>query len=308
MTINIFKRKVTSVLLASAMLCSFASFTAYAEPDDDIGGVIPGDNTGDTSDIPDNNDIPNDIPDNNDTPDDSPDNNDIPDNNQPNDDQNNNFPDTNYGDSDSTSDYNDQSVNYDADYYNNYYNSVDNNQQDYYDSQYYTQQDPQEIYDPGMTFNEFERATDYQYSTIADDDEPAQMYNSNGSDNQTLDANDWNDLELNLSKVSSDGTGDFSFIKNNNSEQDSNLSVLLFVFGIVFVLGSVVLLIYIITSGIRNRKVTAGGKYSSRNNLPLKNKKKNVQSIKRTPYLYNDSKYDTAQIDISNYHNYSDDF
>ena len=303
MIINKIKRKVISVFLATAMVCSFASFTVYADPDGDMDNVVPGDTTGgDTVDPPANNDTPNvDPPADNDTPNvDPPANNDTPnDNNQSSDNQNNNYQEPDYNNDNNTDNYVEPPVNYDADYYNNYYNSVDNTQQNY------TQEDPQEIYDPGMTFNEFERATDYQYSTIAEDDEPAQMYNSNGSDDETLDANDWNDLELNLSKASSDGTNDFSFIKNNSSDQDSNLSILLFVFGIVFVLGSVVLLIYIISSGVRNRKATVSGKYKARNNSSLKDKKK---SIKRTPYLYDDSKYDTAQIDISNYQNYNDDF
>ena len=161
-----------------------------------------------------------------------------------------------------------------------------------------------------MSFNEFEQATDYQSAT-ASTENTVGMYNSNGSDNATLDSNDWNDLQLDLSKVSSDGTGDFSFIKNNNSDKDSNMTMLLFVFGVIFVAGSLLLMTYVVVSGIKGRKLPAAGGSCSRKSGAAKgraaarSKSGSDKRVKRTPYVYDSSKAQTEQIDISQY---SDNF
>ena len=158
-----------------------------------------------------------------------------------------------------------------------------------------------------MSFNEFEQATDYQSAT-ASTENTVGMYNSNGSDNATLDSNDWNDLQLDLSKVSSDGTGDFSFIKNNNSDKDSNMTMLLFVFGIIFVVGSLLLMTYVVVSGIKGRKLPAAGGSCSRKSGAAKgrtaarSKAGSDKRVKRTPYVYDSSKAQTEQIDISKYY------
>ena len=149
------------------------------------------------------------------------------------DDPNNNTGDysDDYSD-DTTDDYysddSDNQINYDADYYHNYYDQG-------YDNSFQSQ----EIYDEnGNSYNDFERATDYNSASV-DTDNVVDMYNSNGSDDNTLTSDDWAEIKLNLGTNSAKGTGDFSFIKDNKSEQDSNLSVLLLIFGIVFVVSSV---------------------------------------------------------------------
>ena len=158
-----------------------------------------------------------------------------------------------------------------------------------------------------MSFNEFEQATDYQSAT-ASTENTVGMYNSNGSDNATLDSNDWNDLQLDLSKVSSDGTGDFSFIKNNNSDKDSNMTMLLFVFGVIFVAGSLLLMTYVVVSGIKGRKLPAAGgscrrkSGAAKGRAAVRSKAGSDKRVKRTPYVYDSSKAQTEQIDISKYY------
>ena len=221
-----FINKIAAAFLAAAMICSFTAITAYADPSDSEAVVVPddgvdntgGDNTGVDNTV--GNDTDSSI-----TPDDS-----------------NTY--NNDGDTGSSS----------TDYDYNYYSNFDS--QDY-DSSAGDIPQEQSIYDPGISFNEFEQATDYQSAT-ASTENTVGMYNSNGSDNATLDSNDWNDLQLDLSKVSSDGTGDFSFIKNNNSDKDSNMTMLLFVFGVIFVVGSLLLMTYVVVSGIKGRKLPAG--------------------------------------------------
>ena len=274
-----FVNKIAVAFLAAAMICSFTAITAYADPSDSEAVVVPddgvdntgGDNTGVDNTV--GNDTDSSI-----TPDDS-----------------NTY--NNDGDTGSSS----------TDYDYNYYSNFDS--QDY-DSSAGDIPQEQSIYDPGISFNEFEQATDYQSAT-ASTENTVGMYNSNGSDNATLDSNDWNDLQLDLSKVSSDGTGDFSFIKNNNSDKDSNMTMLLFVFGVIFVAGSLLLMTYVVVSGIKGRKLPAAGGSCSRKSGAAKgraaarSKAGSDKRVKRTPYVYDSSKAQTEQIDISQY---SDNF
>ena len=274
-----FVNKIAVAFLAAAMICSFTAITAYADPSDSEAVVVPDDgvdNTGGDNTGVDNtggNDTDSSI-----TPDDS-----------------NTY--NNDGDIGSSS----------TDYDYNYYSNFDS--QDY-DSSAGDIPQEQSIYDPGMSFNEFEQATDYQSAT-ASTENTVGMYNSNGSDNATLDSNDWNDLQLDLSKVSSDGTGDFSFIKNNNSDKDSNMTMLLFVFGVIFVAGSLLLMTYVIVSGIKGRKLPAAGgscrrkSGAAKGRAAARSKAGSDKRVKRTPYVYDSSKAQTEQIDISQY---SDNF
>ena len=274
-----FVNKIAAAFLAAAMICSFTAITAYADPSDSEAVVVPddgvdntgGDNTGVDNTV--GNDTDSSI-----TPDDS-----------------NTY--NNDGDTGSSS----------TDYDYNYYSNFDS--QDY-DSSAGNIPQEQSIYDPGMSFNEFEQATDYQSAT-ASTENTVGMYNSNGSDNATLDSNDWNDLQLDLSKVSSDGTGDFSFIKNNNSDKDSNMTMLLFVFGVIFVAGSLLLMTYVVVSGIKGRKLPAAGgscrrkSGAAKGRAAVRSKSGSDKRVKRTPYVYDSSKAQTEQIDISQY---SDNF
>ena len=271
-----FINKIAAAFLAAAMICSFTAITAYADPSDSEAVVVPddgvdntgGDNTGVDNTV--GNDTDSSI-----TPDDS-----------------NTY--NNDGDTGSSS----------TDYDYNYYSNFDS--QDY-DSSAGDIPQEQSIYDPGISFNEFEQATDYQSAT-ASTENTVGMYNSNGSDNATLDSNDWNDLQLDLSKVSSDGTGDFSFIKNNNSDKDSNMTMLLFVFGVIFVVGSLLLMTYVVVSGIKGRKLPAAGgscrrkSGAAKGRAAARSKSGSDKRVKRTPYVYDSSKAQTEQIDISKYY------
>lgn len=271
-----FINKIAAAFLAAAMICSFTAITAYADPSDSEAVVVPddgvdntgGDNTGVDNTV--GNDTDSSI-----TPDDS-----------------NTY--NNDGDTGSSS----------TDYDYNYYSNFDS--QDY-DSSAGDIPQEQSIYDPGISFNEFEQATDYQSAT-ASTENTVGMYNSNGSDNATLDSNDWNDLQLDLSKVSSDGTGDFSFIKNNNSDKDSNMTMLLFVFGVIFVAGSLLLMTYVVVSGIKGRKLPAAGgscrrkSGAAKGRAAARSKSGSDKRVKRTPYVYDSSKAQTEQIDISKYY------
>lgn len=271
-----FINKIAAAFLAAAMVCSFTAITAYADPSDSEAVVVPddgvdntgGDNTGVDNTV--GNDTDSSI-----TPDDS-----------------NTY--NNDGDTGSSS----------TDYDYNYYSNFDS--QDY-DSSAGDIPQEQSIYDPGISFNEFEQATDYQSAT-ASTENTVGMYNSNGSDNATLDSNDWNDLQLDLSKVSSDGTGDFSFIKNNNSDKDSNMTMLLFVFGVIFVVGSLLLMTYVVVSGIKGRKLPAAGgscrrkSGAAKGRAAARSKSGSDKRVKRTPYVYDSSKAQTEQIDISKYY------
>ena len=271
-----FKNKIAAAFLAAAMICSFTAITAYADPSDSEAVVVPDDGVDNTGG--DNTGVDNTVGDDNDssiTPDDS-----------------NTY--NNDGDTGSSS----------TDYDYNYYSNFDS--QDY-DSSAGDIPQEQSIYDPGMSFNEFEQATDYQSAT-ASTENTVGMYNSNGSDNTTLDSNDWKDLQLDLSKVSSDGTGDFSFIKNNNSDKDSNMTMLLFVFGIIFVAGSLLLMTYVVVSGIKGRKLPAAGgscrrkSGAAKGRAAVRSKSGSDKRVKRTPYVYDSSKAQTEQIDISKYY------
>ena len=281
-----FINKIAAAFLAAAMICSFTAITAYADPSDSEAVVVPddgvdntgGDNTGVDNTGGDNTGVDNTVGNDTDssiTPDDS-----------------NTY--NNDGDIGSSS----------TDYDYNYYSNFDS--QDY-DSSAGDIPQEQSIYDPGISFNEFEQATDYQSAT-ASTENTVGMYNSNGSDNATLDSNDWNDLQLDLSKVSSDGTGDFSFIKNNNSDKDSNMTMLLFVFGVIFVVGSLLLMTYIVVSGIKGRKLPAAGgscrrkSGAAKGRAAARSKSGSDKRVKRTPYVYDSSKAQTEQIDISKYY------
>ena len=286
-----FINKIAAAFLAAAMICSFTAITAYADPSDSEAVVVPDDgvdntggdntgvdNTGGDNTGGDNTGVDNTVGNDTDssiTPDDS-----------------NTY--NNDGDTGSSS----------TDYDYNYYSNFDS--QDY-DSSAGDIPQEQSIYDPGISFNEFEQATDYQSAT-ASTENTVGMYNSNGSDNATLDSNDWNDLQLDLSKVSSDGTGDFSFIKNNNSDKDSNMTMLLFVFGVIFVVGSLLLMTYVVVSGIKGRKLPAAGgscrrkSGAAKGRAAARSKSGSDKRVKRTPYVYDSSKAQTEQIDISKYY------
>ena len=212
------KRKILSVFAAFLMVSTFMTVTVYADPDTGLSSNVDPQPVDPQPADPYNTD-----------------------NNQQNPDNVNIQP--NYNDS--------PQINYDADYYNNMYGENIINY-DLNDLEF--QSAINDTYNPGMTFEEFEKATDYQYATVSPD-KVVDMYNSNGSTSaQTLSAKDWQDISLNFDNRSLNGTGDFSFIKDNDSKEDSNFSVLFLIFGIVFVAVSVTLVFYMIISSVRRRK------------------------------------------------------
>lgn len=301
------KRKTICVLTAIAMLGSVATLTVFAEPTDagDVPAVdVPVDDTP-AVDVPVDDTPSVDIP-----VDDTP-VEDIPVQDDVNTDDGGSssggyIPDNNT-DSNTGSDVTDNSntdVNYDADYYYDMYNNGD------YGTVY---EEPQVTYDydPGMTFDEFERATDYQSAT-ADTESMVDMYNSNGSDSVTLSESDWADISLNLDKASADGTDDFSFIKDNNSDKDSNVSVLFLIFGIIFVASALTMITYLIVSGVRNRRLandtdtnkTSGKRGKGKHHYASHSNADNHSTDNR--YTHHETErtrfnYDTAEIDISSY-------
>lgn len=293
---SVFRKKFISVLFALSMIGTVSNLTVYADEldgtvtDDDYivddgntGDYIPPDDTPAVDDVPadDTNDYPN-----SDNTTDTP----TPDY----------TPDDSYSDTGNQDDFVDDNIDYSADsgYSTGYDNSyTDNSYVDYYEPQY------DYSYDDGMSFEEFERATDYSSATVNAESPTIDMYNSNGSDTNTLSNEDWNDIKLNLGETSADGTGDFSFIKNNTSDENSNKSILFLIFGIVFVLSSVSLIAYLVLSAIRSRKLKKSGVYSNYYSNYTDNSRrnhifKNIDSHATRRTKFN---YDTDEIDITNY-------
>ncbi len=268
---SIFRKKLISVLLAISMVGAFSAVTVYADEldstitdndyttDDGNTGEIPPVEPPAIDDTPSEDIIPDDS--NSDSYDDSGNSS------STNIQDNNNFDDSDnidYGTSD------DQYV------YDDTYSS------DYSDQSY-------QNYDSGMSFDEFERATDYS-ATIDTESPTVDMYNSNGSDNDTLSSSDWNDIRLNLGESPAGGVGDFSFIKDNNSDENSNFSILFLIFGIIFVVASIILIIYLISSSVKSKKLAKADVYTR--------DKKRTSSRDNNRTRFN---YDTSEIDISNY-------
>ena len=180
----------------------------------------------------------------------------------------------------------------------------------YTDSGYVEYYEPEYSYseDYGMSFDEFERATDYSSAMVDTESPTVDMYNSNGSDTDTLSSDDWNDIKLNLGEASADGTGDFSFIKDNTSDENSNKSILFLIFGVVFLLSAVSIIIYLIATAIRSKKLEKAGAYGSNYNTSRSSRK--TTSRKPDPHATKRTKfnYDTAEIDITKFDNYNDNY
>lgn len=281
------RNKALVLFLAMSIVGSAATFTVYAEPETYAGEsevtVDPGDSSDVTIDTPPVVEDPV-TPDSPVTPpadisqdssvSDTPSYNDTP----SYDDNNSSYtPDV---DNNNITQDSSSQINYDADYYNNMYNSgyYDSNET-YYDNSWVAE----DTYDPNMSFDEFEKATDYESATAATVT-AVDMYNSNGSTSNTLSKDDWAEITLNFDETSVNSSDDFSFIKDNDANFDSNLSILLLILGIVFVSGSLALITYMVVSKIRQNKVSS--------HIPLN---KNYQP-ERTKFLY-----DTTEIDVSQY-------
>jgi hypothetical protein len=294
---SLFRKKIVSVLLALSMVGTVSAFTAYADELDDTVGdgdyVVDDGNTGEYIPPADDTPVVDDPPVVDPPADDTGDygdgtTTDTPDDYIPDDTPDDSYDDTGNQDSGVIDDTDYDTT--DDDYYEDDY---------YYDDSYYYEPEYSD-YNYGMSFNDFERATDYS-SAIVDTESPTvDMYNSNGSDMNTLSSNDWNDIKLNLGGASADGTGDFSFIKDNVSDKNSNISILFLIFGIVFVLTSVSLIVYLIVSEINSKKLQKSRAYanrsSSRSRRGHNSKNTDPYSIKRTRFTY-----DTEEIDITNY-------
>ncbi len=284
------KNKALVLFLAMSIVGSASIFTVYAEPEIYAGEsevvVDPGNGSDVTIDTPVVEDPV--TPDISDTPVTPPD--DTP--QEPNVSDTPSYNDTpSYEDNDSsyTPDVNDNinqdsssQINYDANYYNDMYNNgyYDSNET-YYDNSWVVE----DTYDPNMSFDEFEKATDYESATAATVN-TVDMYNSNGSTSNTLSKDDWAEITLNFDETSVNSSDDFSFIKDNDTNFDSNLSILLLVLGIVLVAGSLSLITYMIVSKVRRSKTFSHTYTSSNTN----------HQTKQTNFVY-----DTTEIDVSQY-------
>ncbi|MEE0264148.1 MAG: hypothetical protein UD936_00825 [Acutalibacteraceae bacterium] len=287
---SIFRKKLVSALLAVSMLGAFSAVTVYA---DEFDTPVTDNNfttdTGDTGEIPPSPPVVDDVPPVEDIPDDSY--------QEPDDggeyDDSGNSSDTDVPDEDiSDDDSDDSSDSYDDTDYSSDYDSDDYYYS--YDDSYYSDYNYYD-YNYGMSFDDFERATDY--SASVDTDTPmVDMYNSNGTGKVTLSNEDWNDIRLNFNKTSVGGVGDFSFIKDNTSDENSNYSILFLIFGIVFVATSIMLMIYLISSSVRSRKLAKAGVYETGKKYKGNRKNNSSDGNKRTKFIY-----DTAEIDISKY-------
>ncbi len=81
----------------------------------------------------------------------------------------------------------------------------------------------------------------------------ADYYNSGKVDDSELSDNDWNAIAQSLQQDSNSGGGDdFNFIKNNTSESDNGLWIL--ILGSCLVITSIVGIAYVIVSSINNKK------------------------------------------------------
>ncbi|MEE0059777.1 MAG: hypothetical protein UE295_02995 [Acutalibacteraceae bacterium] len=284
---SIFSKKLVSALLAVSMIGAFSAVTVYADELDTP--VTDNDYTtdnGNTGEIPPAPPVIEDVPPVEVVPDEpyqDPDNGSVDDSGDSGNSSNTDIPDEG-----TNSDVGDGS--YDSDYGTDY----DTNDDYYYsyDDTYYSDYRYSNYDYYGMSFDDFERATDYS-ATVDTDTPMVDMYNSNGSDKVTLSSEDWNDIKLNFDKTSVGDVSDFSFIKDNTSEENSNLSILFLIFGIVFVATSFMLMIYLISTSIRSRKLAKVDVY----NVNKKNKRSNNNGhSQRTKFTY-----DTSEIDISEY-------
>lgn len=277
---SVLRKRMISILLAFSMIGTASAFTVYADELEDTGNndyVVDDGNTGEY--IPPAEEIPPvEVPDDNtgdygdgtntEIPDDSYDDTGSDTGNSSSDDNSDYSADDSYDDS-----YTDDDYYYEPDY------SYDYNYDYNYDYSY----------DYGMTFEEFERATDYGSAIVNPESPTVDMYNSNGSDKGTLNAEDWNEIKLNLGETAVDDAGDFSFIKDNDSDKNSNFSILFLIFGVLFLLLSVSIIIYLIATAVRSKnlkKASAGRRVT----------RIDPYETKRTRF-----NYDTAEIDITNY-------
>ncbi|MBQ7522083.1 MAG: hypothetical protein IJU14_04290, partial [Clostridia bacterium] len=214
--------KLTSLILTFMMVCSVATFSVYADPDDNT--ISYNDNT--VSDGGGDNPIvvdpepyssvvdpepyvppvvdPEPTPSYNDNPISVPDS-------SYDDGQNNDNPEPPYSYDDGNSQQEippnnpEPNINYDADYYNNMYggNVIDYDINSDFNDDY--QNAIVDNYNPGMSFEEFEMATDYQSATAVVD-KTVDMYNSNGSiKEQNLSKKDWQEISLSFDKGNANG-------------------------------------------------------------------------------------------------------
>lgn len=291
------KRKALVLFLTISMVGSISIPTVYAEPEVNEGNseviVSPGDNNDVTIDTPpaDDNVTPDIPPDTPVTPPADPPQepgvSDIPstDDTPSYDDNTSDYTPDN--ENNSTSQDSSSQINYDTDYYNDMYNNgyYDSNNT-YYDDSWMME----DTYDPNMSFDEFERATDYESATAATMN-AVDMYNSNGSSSDTLSKDDWAEITLNFDETAVNSSDDFSFIKNNDATFDSNLSILLLILGILFVAVSLSIITYMIINKLRRYKTPSPSSLGK------------SHQTKRTKFIY-----DTTEIDVSQYADKYDKF
>lgn len=258
------KYRIFSIALSVILILTIGCFSAYAEPGDDstVSSAVSS---------PDYNDSQVDPPQEPVTPvtpaePENPDNNNdysVPDVSYPD----YNTPDDNQNYSPDNNGYTDGSVDF----------SVDDSQDDYYSPA------------PESHLSEPE-------SRIEGNEPPtynAQLYDvSSHLDSSTLSSDDW-DLALDFNN-GGDGTGDFNFIKKNNSSFDENFSIWILFLGIALIIISLIIIATVIITTKRKKKLQSQGI----SNGSASHMQKNYYSSHKNRVL---SKGDTADIDISSF-------
>ena len=141
---------------------------------------------------------------------------------------------------------------YDGDGGNNNNNNNNNNNTVYYDENGNAYTDSNEVY----------VGSNQTYSPPASTAPSAPLYDTSKTkvDENTLNANDWKDIQAKLSASTAkasdtDNTGDFAFIQNNTASGDNGHLIL--IIGIALIAVSVAGFIYLIVSAVRRRKQNA---------------------------------------------------
>src|SRR5574344_403124 len=112
-------------------------------------------------------------------------------------------------------------------------------------------------------------------------------------DGSTLSSDEWK-IALNADQMSADGTGDFSFIKDNDAAGDQNGSIWFLVGGIICFVAAFAIVLFVILSYVRKRKAVAAGVTRQR---PHRTSNNNVRI--RTNF----DKDKTGEIDIQSLQN-----
>lgn len=255
--------KLLCLLLSVILMVSIGCATFYAEPDDNADDQTP--NTSDVTNPPDYEPQPT----------------------EPQDPNYNNQPDN--------PDYNDN-PDYTGNTSDNTYNFTDDNQDNSFDftdhgsANGYTDTDGNWV--PNDDSSQYGDDYSSEDTQQPEDSTEATLYDTDRNvDTDTLSSEDW---KLNLNTNDSNTTGDFNFIKNNNSRFDSNFSIMLLYGGIALIVISVIMMSAVIYKSVHSKKKAVINRvpFNEANNQ----KTKPASSKKKHHY----KKSDTAEINLNN--------